>query len=135
MGADDYVTKPFSPIELVARVQAHLRRHSSKLPLQSEIIRINKLELDVDNSVLHHGEKNQNLTTVECELLQLFMRNADRVLTKREIYKHIWQHENYDNNNLSVFISRLRKIMEQATGQQHIRSVRGIGYQFVGDGF
>lgn len=134
LGADDYVTKPFSPIEIVARVQAHLRRHSSKSSQQCETIRINKLVLDIDNSVLHHEGKKHVLTATECELLQLFMRNADRVLTKREIYKQIWQHENYDDNNLSVFISRLRKILERTTGQQHIHSVRGVGYRFSGDG-
>lgn len=135
LGADDYVTKPFSPIELVARVQAHLRRHSTKPLHQANILRLNKLVLEVDNAILHYHENKQRLTVVECQLLQLFMRNADRVLTKREIYKHIWQHEHYDDNNLSVFISRLRKILEHITGNQHIRSIRGIGYQFSGDGF
>jgi DNA-binding response OmpR family regulator len=135
LGADDYVTKPFSPMELLARVQAHLRRYHPESSHQSEVIRLNKLILDADNFVLHNDGKQHALTPVECELLKLFMRNPDRVLTKREIYQHIWQHEHYDDNNLSVFISRLRKLLENSSGSQHhLHSVRGVGYRFSGDG-
>lgn len=135
LGADDYVTKPFSPMELLARVQAHLRRYRPKLSHQSEVIRLNKMILDVDNLILHNNGQQLTLTTVECELLKLFMLNPDRVLTKGEIYKQIWQHEHYDNNNLSVFISRIRKILENSSdSQHHLHSVRGVGYRFSGDG-
>lgn len=135
LGADDYITKPFSPMELLARVQAHLRRYHPNHSYQSEVIRLNKLILDVDNYILHNNDKQYIVTPVECELLRLFMRNPDRVLTKREIYRQIWQHENYDNNNLSVFISRLRKLLESSSDSQlHLHSVRGIGYRFSGDG-
>lgn len=135
LGADDYVTKPFSPIELLARIQAHLRRHRPESLRQSVVIRLNKLVLEVDNLVLQNDGKRHPLTPVECELLQLFMRNPDRVLTKREIYKHIWQHENYDDNNLSVFISRLRKMLESsADSHHHLHTVRGVGYRLSGDG-
>lgn len=135
LGAVDYVTKPFSPLELLARVQAQLRRQRPKSTHQSELVRLNKLVLDVDNLVLQNDESNPHeLTPVECELLKLFMQNPDRVLTKREIYRQIWQHENYDDNNLSVFISRLRKILESLSGSQHtLHTVRGVGYRFSGD--
>jgi len=135
LGADDYVTKPFSPMELIARAQAQLRRHRSRSADHSELIRLNKLTLDVDNFVLDNDGARHVLTQVECELLRLFMRNPDRVLTRREIYRQIWQHENYDNNNLSVFISRLRGMLETASGSaNHLVSVRGVGYRFSGDG-
>jgi DNA-binding response OmpR family regulator len=135
LGADDYVTKPFSPVELLARVQAQLRRHRSDTPHPSRVIRLNKLVLDVDNMVLQKGERRHFLTPYECELLQLFMKNPDRVLIKSDIYQHVWKHRNYDNNNLSVFINRLRTMLEDTAGSpRHIHTVRGLGYRFSGDG-
>lgn len=135
LGADDYVTKPFSPIELVARVQAQLRRHHPHSTYLTKIVRLNKFVLDIDNLTLKNGDTSFSLTPVECSLLELFMQNPDRVLTKREIYKQVWKHENFDGNNLSVYISKLRNMLEPtADSPLYLHSIRGIGYKFSGDG-
>lgn len=134
LGADDYVAKPFSPLELTARVQAHLRRHYSKSPQKTASIRLNNLLLDVDNYELFNDGKRHTLTSIECQLLRLFMLNPDRVMTKREIYQQVWQHDHYDDNNLSVFISRLRKFLENNDPTSwKLLTVRGVGYWLTRD--
>ncbi|MFD2114267.1 winged helix-turn-helix domain-containing protein [Paenibacillus yanchengensis] len=91
--------------------------------------------LDIDNFILRNDGKSFPVTPVECRLLETFMQNPDRILTKREIYKQVWNHENFDANNLSVFISRIRNILEPPGSTAHyLHSVRGIGYRFSGDG-
>jgi len=134
LGADDYMTKPFSPMELMARIQAVLRRRHPKSSHSSLVIRLSNMILDIDNyTLLIHNEK-ISLTMVECGLMQIFMQNPDRVMTKLEIYQQVWQHERYDDNNLSVYMSRLRKQLERTHSSWEIQTVRGVGYRLTGVG-
>lgn len=134
LGADDYVTKPFSPMELMARIHAVLRRRHPRSSQTSLVIRLSNMVLDIDNyTLLIHSEK-ITLTTNECGLMQLFMQNPDRVMTKVEIYQHVWQHERYDDNNLSVYMNRLRKLLERTQSPWEIQTVRGVGYRLTGAG-
>jgi len=134
LGADDYMTKPFSPMELMARIQAVLRRRYPVSKHPSLVIRLNQLILDVDNYTLLVDNEKIPLTYVECGLMQLFMQNPDKVMTKLEIYQQVWQHERYDDNNLSVYMSRLRKQLERAQSSWEIQTVRGVGYRLTGAG-
>ncbi|MFC5701883.1 response regulator transcription factor [Cohnella faecalis] len=134
LGADDYITKPFSPMELMARIQAVLRRRHPKSSHSSLVIRLNNMILDIDNFTLLVYNEKISLTWVECGLMQLFMQNPDRVMTKLEIYQQVWQHERYDDNNLSVYMSRLRKQLERAQSTWEIQTVRGVGYRLTGVG-
>jgi DNA-binding response OmpR family regulator len=134
LGADDYMTKPFSPMELMARIQAVLRRRYPKSSHSSLVIRLNHMILDVDNYTLLIYNEKVSLTMIECGLMQLFMQNPDRVMTKLEIYQQVWQHERFDDNNLSVYMSRLRKQLEQAQSSWEIQTVRGVGYRLTGAG-
>jgi DNA-binding response OmpR family regulator len=134
LGADDYMTKPFSPMELMARIQAVLRRRYPKSSHPSLVFRLNPMILDIDNYTLLIYNEKISLTMIECGLMQLFMQNPDRVMTKLEIYQQVWQHERYDDNNLSVYISRLRKQLERAQSSWEIQTVRGVGYRLTGVG-
>ncbi|TBL73946.1 response regulator transcription factor [Paenibacillus thalictri] len=134
LGADDYMTKPFSPMELMARIQAVLRRRYPISSHTSPVIRLSPMFLDVDNYTLFIYNEKIPLTMIECSLMQLLMQNPDRVMTKLEIYQQVWQHERYDDNNLSVYISRLRKQLERTQSSWEIQTVRGVGYRLTGAG-
>lgn len=134
LGADDYMTKPFSPLELMARIRAVLRRRYPIASRSSSFIRLSNMILDIDNYTLLVNSEKFFLTLVECDLIQLLMQNPDQVMTKLEIYQQVWQHARYDDNNLSVYMSRLRKQLERAQSSWQIQTVRGVGYRLTGVG-
>jgi DNA-binding response OmpR family regulator len=134
LGADDYLPKPFEPRELVARIQAVLRRGLH--PESTERVRVGALEIDWLARTARVGERLLDLTTAEFELLGLFVRNRGRVLTRDRIMEHTrgTDCEAFDRS-IDVLVSRLRgKLGDDARRPQFIKTVHGTGYTFVGGG-
>lgn len=128
-GGDDYVTKPFSLDELVARVHALVRRSSTRLDATTDsVLRVGDLSLDQDSFEVRRGEAIVELTSTELEVLRVLMENSGRVVTKASIYESVWRGE-FDGSStvVELNISYLRKKIE-ASKPPMIRTVRGVGY-------
>jgi two-component system OmpR family response regulator len=125
-GGDDYVTKPFSLAEIVARVQAILRRSAGELP--GDVLRFADLVLDESRHEVFRGKKEISLTATEFALLRYFMLNPRRVLTKGQILQNVWHYDFGGNANVvETYVSYLRKKLD-AAGPPLIKTVRQAGY-------
>lgn len=125
-GADDYIVKPFVFEVLLARVRALLRRRE---PVGREVLRYQDLVLDTASRVAQRGQRTIDLTTTEYELLNLFLRNPERVLTRDIIVEKVWGYDFYGNYNiLEVYVRYLRNKLEENGERRLIQTVRGAGY-------
>jgi two-component system OmpR family response regulator len=130
-GGDDYVTKPFSLAEIVARVQAILRRTSGELP--GDVLRFGDLVLDEGRHEVSRGGVMLELTATEFNLLRFFMLNPRRVVSKGQILQHVWRYDFGGNTNVvETYVSYLRRKLD-ACGPPLIRTVRQAGYMLEAD--
>ncbi|MGN4424124.1 response regulator transcription factor [Bacillus cereus group sp. MYBK30-1] len=136
LGADDYICKPFSMIELAARVKAAIRRSTKYSAVESkdETIQIGDLIIDPINFTVEKKGRQLKLTLKEFEILKLFVKNQNRVFTKAQIYSLIWNEEYYgDDNVINVHMRRLReKIETDPSNPAYVKTLWGIGYKLEG---
>ena len=132
IGADDYVTKPFSSRELLARVRSVLRRHGEPEELLSTTVEAGPVRMDVDRHVVTVRGEPVAMPLKEFDLLELLVRNAGRVLTRAQLIDRVWGADYVgDTKTLDVHVKRLRAKVEAEPGQPvHLVTVRGLGYKF-----
>ncbi|WP_410637083.1 response regulator transcription factor [Amycolatopsis sp. lyj-346] len=129
LGADDYLSKPFSFVVLIARLRALLRRGA---PARPAVLEAGDLRLDPAARTVHRGQKRIELTAREFGLLEFLLRRAGTALSKNEILSHVWDaHYDGDENVVEVYIGYLRRKIDAPFGTRTIETVRGVGYRLV----
>jgi two-component system response regulator CpxR len=132
-GADDYLPKPFEPLELLARARAILRRTLRSSEASSQPIEVGNIRLDPGGRSVRCGGEPVEVTTVEFDVLEILMRAAGRVVSRDQVSQQLYGRDASPfDRSLDVHVSHLRKKLDRATGR--IRSVRGVGYQFAIEG-
>lgn len=135
MGADDYVTKPFSIVELSARIKANIRRvaiYDVQTPTEN-VIHLKDLQIDLSAHIVKRGTDFIDLTRTEFDILVYLSKNRNRALSKESIYQKIWKEPYYGNENvLNTHMNRLRNKLKNGDGE-YIKTLWGIGYKIMED--
>ena len=134
-GSDDYMSKPFNPLELMVRVKAQLRRYLKNYVLKKDEIIIGDLKIDLKGHVVYSGDKIVKLTAKEFEVLELLAQNRGQVFNSKSIYESIWKEEFLENDStIMTHIKNLRaKLGDNSRNPRYIKTVWGVGYKIDKD--
>ena len=131
LGGNDYVRKPFSMEELIARLQNLLRLRNDTLKIHSDSVKMGKYTFQINRQILNNGKEDRKLSFRESELLKLMYENRDKIIDRKDILNLLWGNDSFFNSrNLDVYVTKLRSYLKEDPSLEII-TIKGIGYRFV----